>query len=88
MHYILGRHKVEDLDAWKRAIASARPTHLAMGMHFEEVWVNVDDPKEIFFTFEVDNLDQARAGLRKAGALDPEKQKAGAIPELFFLATR
>ena len=88
MNYILGRYKVEDLASWKKTIASDRQRHLAMGLHFEEVWVNVDDPKEIFFTFEVDDLDKARAGLREAGALDAEKQKRGEIPQLFFLQTK
>ena len=88
MHYILGRHKVEDLQSWKQATESDRKQHLAMGLHFEEVWSNVDDPREIFFTFEVDDLEAARAGLRAAGALDPEKQRRGEIPELFFLETK
>ena len=88
MHYILGRHKVDDLAAWKKVITADRKSHLALGLHFEEVWVNIDDPKEIFFTFEVDDIEKARAGLRQAGALDEEKQKRGEIPQLFFLETR
>ena len=88
MHYVLGRHKVDDIGQWKKQIENDRDAHLAMGLHFEEVWTNVDEPREIFFTFEVDDLDRARAGLSKAGALDKEKQKRGEIPELFFLVTR
>ena len=88
MHYILGRHKVDDIEAWKRVIAADRQKHLAMGLHFEEVWNNVDDPREIFFIFEVDNLDKAREGLKAAGALDPEKQARGEVPQLFFLSNR
>jgi hypothetical protein len=88
MHYILGRHNVDDVEAWKRTIETDRQQHLAMGLHFEEVWSNVDNPREIFFIFEVDNLDQARAGLKAAGALDPDKQARGEIPQLFFLSNR
>jgi hypothetical protein len=88
MHYILGRHKVDDLASWKQTIETDRQRHVAMGMHFEEVWINVDDPKEIFFTFEVDDLSRARAGLQAAGALDPERQKRGEIPQLFFLENK
>jgi hypothetical protein len=87
MHYILGRHRVDDLGSWKKQIESDRSKHLAMGLHFEEVWTNVDDPSEIFFIFEVDDLEKARAGLRDAGALDPERLKRGEIPQLFFLAS-
>jgi hypothetical protein len=88
MHYILGRHKIDNLEQWKKTIEADRKRHLAMGLHFEEVWVNVDDPREIFFTFEVDDPARARAGLREQGALDPEKQQKGEIPQLFFLETR
>ena len=88
MHHILGRHKVADVGAWKKTIEVDRAAHLAMGLHFEEVWVNVDDPREIFFTFEVDDLEKARAGLRKAGALDEERRKRGEIPELIFLEAK
>ena len=88
MHYILGHHRVDDVDEWKRTIEAERQKHLAMGLHFEELWSNVDDPKEIFFTFEVDDLDKARAGLRAAGALDEAKQGRGEIPRLTFLNSR
>ena len=46
MHYIMGRHKVDDVEAWKRTIEADRQQHLSMGLHFEEVWSNVDDPRE------------------------------------------
>jgi ribosomal protein L16/L10AE len=88
MYYVLGRHKVDDVAAWKKAMEADRRAQLAMGLHFEEVWANVENPKEIFFTFEVDDLERARAALRKAGALDEEKRKRGEIPELFFLETK
>jgi hypothetical protein len=88
MNYILGRHKVDDVEAWKRVMEADRQQHLGMGLHFEEVWSNVDDPREIFFIFEVDDLDRARAGLKAAGALDPDKQARGEIPQLFFLNNR
>ncbi len=88
MHYILGRHRVGNFASWKKTIETDRDRHLAMGLHFEEVWRNIDDPEEIFFTFEVDDLDRARKGLKDAGALDPDKQKRGEIPQLFFLEAK
>ena len=88
MHYLLGRHRVSDLDSWKKAMEADRQQHLSMGLHFEELWTNADDPQEIFFTFEVDDLERAREGLRAAGALDEEKQQRGEIPRLTFLVAR
>jgi hypothetical protein len=88
MHYILGRHKVDDVEAFKQVIEADRQQHLAIGLHFEEIWSNVDDPREIFFTFEIDDLERARAGLKATGALDAGKQAKGEIPQLFFLKSR
>src|SRR5262249_44357640 len=78
-----GGHKVDDVESRKKAIESHRAEHLKAGLHFEEVWSNVDSPKEIFFTFEVDDLARARAFLQESGALDKDRLKRGEIPELF-----
>lgn len=84
MNILLGRFKVS-ADRWKQMIQDHRNAHLDAGLRFKQVWTNVDDPKEIFFMFEVDDLKKAKAFLEKAGALDKEKQKNGEIPELTFL---
>jgi hypothetical protein len=47
MHYLLGRHRMNDIDSWKKVIEADRQQHLSMGLHFEELWTNVDDPQEI-----------------------------------------
>lgn len=84
MSYMLGRFKY-DVNSWKRVIESDRAAHQAAGLHFKQVWTNVEDPSEIFFLFEVDDLPGAKSFLQKAGALDKEKQARGEIPELIFL---
>lgn len=88
MNYLLGTYKVDDVEAWKSIIASHREAHLSAGLHFQQVWSNVDNPREIFFLFRVDDVDKARLFLTEAGALDLEKQQRGEIPELRFLTER
>jgi hypothetical protein len=87
MDYILGRHKA-DVEAWRKVVESDKEAHLKAGLHFQQVWINSDDPNEIFFIFRVDDLEKAKAFLQKAGALDKEKQQRGEIPQLWFLESR
>jgi len=86
MSYIIGRFKT-DLDKWKEVIESDKKAHNDAGLHFQRVWRNIDDPKEIFFLFEVDDVSKARGFLQNAGALDKDKAKKGEIPELVFVET-
>jgi hypothetical protein len=88
MPYILGRHRVDDVEAWKKMIEAHKPGHREAGIHFQQVWVNEDDPREIFFLFKADDLNRARSFLEAAGALNREKQSRGEIPHLFFLEER
>jgi len=88
MPHILGRFKIDDIEAWKKVIQADRSHHLKAGIHFQQVWKNVDDPREIFFLFKIDDAKRARASLEEAGALDRQKQARGEIPELFFLEER
>lgn len=84
MNFIIGKFKA-DVAAWRQGIAHDREAHNKAGLHFQEVWRNVDDPDEIFFLFKVDELDRARKFLQEAGALDQEKSSRGEIPHLVFL---
>lgn len=85
MQYIIGKFQVENIDAWKQVIERDKPAHKEAGLQFSQVWKNVDNPNEIFFLFEAEDLDRAKLFLKKAGALDKEKQGKGEIPELTFL---
>ena len=88
MPHLLGRFRTGDLQGWKRSIDKDRDSHARAGIRFQQVWTRADDAGEIFFLFDVDDLDRARTFLDKAGALDEEKQRRGEIPELFFLEAR
>lgn len=84
MNHLLGKFKI-DLETWKQVIEADRAKHQEAGLHFQRVWKNVDDAREIYFFFDVDNVDKARSFLTEAGALDQKKMAAGEIPELRFI---
>ncbi|MBI3897019.1 MAG: hypothetical protein HY308_01850 [Gammaproteobacteria bacterium] len=88
MGYLLGRHVLDDVEGWKKMMESHRQGHLQAGLHFQQVWSNADNPREIFFLFKVDDLNKAKSFLKEAGALDPDKQARGEVPTLFFLDSR
>ena len=77
--HIIGKFQVDNLDEWKKVIESDKKAHQEAGLRFSKVWKNVDNPKQIFFLFEVEDLNIAKSFLQKAGALDPEKQAKGEI---------
>lgn len=84
MHHMLGSFRI-DVDAWKNAIEADRQAHAEAGLRFNQVWRNVDDPEQIFFLFEVDDLERGKKFLAEAGALEKDKQACGEIPKLTFL---
>ena len=88
MHYILGHFNVADVATWSEMIRSHRDEHAKAGLHFQDLWGNVDDPTEIYFTFRVDDLVRAKQFLQVAGALDGDRQARGEIPRLTFLHAR
>ena len=85
MHYIIGKFQIENVEAWKQLIESDKAAHKEAGLHFRQVWKNTDNPKEIYFLFEAEDLKKAKSFLQEAGALDKEKQAKGEIPKLIFL---
>jgi len=85
MDCIIGRFRIDNIDAWKQVIESDQAAHRQAGLRFKHVWKNMDDPVEIFFLFECEDLQKAKMFLEKAGALDDEKQNKGEIPTLFLL---
>lgn len=61
MIVMLCRNRVADFSQWKAVFDSHAQAHLAAGLRLRGFWLDVGDPKNVFFLFEVDSLDKARA---------------------------
>jgi hypothetical protein len=76
---LICRNRVTDFNVWRRVFVSHAEAHVAAGLHLRDLWVNADDPDEVFFVFDVDDRDDAQAfmdtplaaqGAKLAGVID------------------
>lgn len=83
MHYLLCREKITDFDQWKRDFDSQASAREEAWLYVQNVWRNLDNPEEVFYLFEVVDLDRARDFL---GAPDAVRGRSGAAsPDVYFL---
>jgi hypothetical protein len=75
MTFMLCRNRVADFAQWKSVFASHADAHRDAGLHLVKVWRALDDPKNVFFAFEVESLEKAQAFIS-----NPEAAKAGQSP--------
>ena len=81
MEYMLCRNRVTDFAKWKSIFDSHAEAHRAAGLRLVNLWRGIDEPRDVFFLFEVkdmagargfiDNPDAAEAG-QDSGVVDGE----------------
>ena len=72
MIVMLCRNRVEDFQKWRRIFDSNTQAALQAGLRLTHLWQNIDDPNDIFFLFEVADVERAQAFLN-----DPESEETG-----------
>ncbi len=72
MIYMLCRNRVADFLRWKTVFSSHQAAHRDAGLRLVNLWRGVEQPDNVFFTFEVASIDKAQEFI---GA--PEAIKAG-----------
>ncbi len=60
MQYMLCRNRVRDYEVWKRIFDSHASAHRAAGMNLIRLWRAVDEPNNIFFLFEISDIEKAK----------------------------
>jgi hypothetical protein len=81
------RNRVADFARWKAIFDSHGSAHPEAGLRLVHLGRSLEDPNDVFFTFEVANLESARAF-----ATAPESQRAGQLAgvldgEIHFVET-
>ncbi len=74
MHVMLCRNRVENFSTWKEIFDSHAQAHRDAGLHLMNVWRGLEEPNNIFFLFEVTDIDKARTFID-----DPEAAEAGKV---------
>jgi hypothetical protein len=72
MTYMLCRNRVADFARWKAVFRSHQAAHREAGLRLVNLWRGLDDADNVFFVFEVANLEMAQAFIG-----NPEAAKAG-----------
>jgi hypothetical protein len=74
MNYMLCRNRVRNFDHWKGVFDSHADAHRAAGLKLVHLWYELNSPRNIFFLFEVEDMERARAFLDSSDAAASERQ--------------
>ncbi len=70
---LLVRNKVKDFSKWYAYFAQDSTAAAEYGVTLAGLWQTVDDPNNVFFLLDVEDLDRANAFMAR-----PESQEIGA----------
>jgi hypothetical protein len=85
MLVMLCRNRVADFDAWRAVFDSHEAAHRAAGLRLTNLWRDVEDPGTVFFTFDVADLERARAFVGDPAAAEAGRASGVLDGELFFV---
>jgi hypothetical protein len=74
MNYMLCRNRVRNFDQWKGVFDTHADAHRAAGLKLVHLWYELNNPRNIFFLFEVEDVERARAFLEAADATKAEHE--------------
>ena len=86
MPYMLVRHKVHDFAVWKRVFDSHAEAQQQAGLRVTHIMRNSEDPNEIVFLFEIDDIAKAKQFVY-APEVPEAKEQVGVAdePNIWFL---
>jgi hypothetical protein len=82
---LLCRNRVADFSKWKAIFDSHTQAHRAAGLRLRDLWRNLQEPNNVFFVFEVESLDKARAFVSDPAAAEAGKTSGVLDGEHHFL---
>ncbi|MBZ5535598.1 MAG: hypothetical protein LAO31_06550 [Acidobacteriia bacterium] len=88
MIVLLCRNRVVDYSKWKAVLDSHADAHRESGLHLKELWQDIERPENVFFVFEVDSLEKARAFINTPGAAEAGRASGVLDGEYHFLESR
>ena len=84
MTYMLCRNRVRNFARWKRVFDSHADAHRGAGLRLVHLWQCVDNPNQVFFLFEVEDMARARAFLNASDAAESGKEAGLIEGEIHF----
>lgn len=74
MNYMLCRNRVRNFDHWKGVFDSHADAHRAAGLKLVHLWYELNNPRNVFFLFEAEDVERARAFLENADTGGAERE--------------
>ena len=85
--HMLCRNRVRDYVSWKAAIDSHAKAQRAAGLHMAGMWRSVEDANNIFFLFEIESMEKARAFISAPEATEVAEASGVFDGEYHFIET-
>ncbi len=82
---MLCRNRVADFEKWKSVFDSSTPALRDAGLRLMNLWRDVEEPNNVFFLFEVEDTDKARAFITDPAAAEAGKTSGVLDGECHFL---
>ena len=85
MIMMLCRNRVEDFSKWKVVFDAHTRAHRAAGLRLKDLWRDLEDPNNVFFLFEVTDIDDARAFINDPASAEAGKTSGVLDGEIHFI---
>ena len=85
---MLCRNRVVDYSKWKTVLDSHADAHRAAGLHLKDLWQDIENPDSVFFVFEVESIDMARAFINTPESAEAGRTSGVLDGEYHFLESR
>jgi len=86
MIQLLCRNRVADFDQWWSVFQSHAGAHRASGLFLVSLWRDAADPDNVFFLFDVEDQERAKAFLGDSGAAEARKESGVLEGEFHFVS--
>ncbi len=85
MTYMLCRNRLADFAKWKRIFDSHTEAHRQAGLKLVYVWRTLEDQNNVFFLFEVSDIEKAKAFISTPEAAETGKASGVLDGEYYFV---
>lgn len=79
------RNRVADFETWWAIFETHSNAHREAGLHLQHLWINADNPDEVFFLFSVDDRTRAEGFLLAPEAGDGAEESGVIDGDYFFI---
>ena len=85
MRYMLCRNRVRDYHTWREVFDSHAAIQREAGMRVVHIWRAVDEPNNVFFLFEIDDIEAVQAFMSEPAAAQGRTDAGVVDGEYHFL---